>query len=297
MEVKRRTARSLVKRLSSDSDQIRTEAMCELRLMSKHDPEIRPFISDSGAIPLLLQFLYSASSTIQENAIATLLNLSISSREPLMSTPGMLDAVSYLLRCGESPTAVQTAAATIYSLLVVDDYRPIIGAKPHILSSLIELARNPNSTPRSIKDALKALFGVALYPLNRPRLVELGVVPVLFSIVVKDTRIGVVEDAVAVIVQVAGCYESVDAFRKVSGVQVLIDLLDPLIGSSVQVKENAVAALLNLVQCGGEKANEDMQEIGSALGGITELAENGSTRAKSKASALLGILSSYGLVS
>ncbi|XP_077217937.1 uncharacterized protein LOC143852440 [Tasmannia lanceolata] len=85
MEIKRRTAKLLVKRLSSDSEQTQIESLCELRLLSKHDHESRSLISDSGSIPLLTQFLYNSST--QENAIATLLNHSISSREPLMSTP------------------------------------------------------------------------------------------------------------------------------------------------------------------------------------------------------------------
>ncbi|XP_058107862.1 U-box domain-containing protein 4 [Magnolia sinica] len=297
MEVKRRTARCLVKRLKSDSDQIRTEAICELRLLSKHDPESRLFVSEAGAIPLLSQSLYISSSdhhtspNIQENAVAALLNLSISSRELLMSTPGLLDSLSHVLRYPSSPASFQAAAATVYSLLVVDHYRPIIGSKLSILSPLIDLLRSPNSPPRSIKDSLKALFAISLYPLNRPRLVDLGVVPPLFSLVVKDSRLGFIEDSTAIIAQLAGCYESIDAFRKVSGVSVLVDLLDVATGSSTRARENAASALLNLVQCGGEKVAGDIREMGSAaLAGISELAETGSSRAKSKAEALMSIL-------
>ncbi|KAL6010108.1 hypothetical protein ACLOJK_000539 [Asimina triloba] len=294
MEVKRRTARLLVKRLASDSDQIRTETICELRLLSKHDPDSRLFISEAGAIPILSQSLYlSENPEIQENAVATLLNISISNREPLMSTRGLIDALSHVLRHGSSPSAVQSAAATVYSLLVVDDYRPIIGSKPCILTPLIDLIRSSSSPLRSVKDGLKALFHVALYPLNRPRLIELGIVIPLFSIVLKDTRVGVVEDATAVIAQVAGCYESVDGFRKISGVGVLVDLLDPATGSSMRTMENTVSALLNLAQFGGAEAVRDIRGLGSmALKEIEELAETGSSRAKTKAMALLGILTS-----
>eukprot|EP00268_Persea_americana_P042450 TRINITY_DN4248_c0_g3_i1.p1 TRINITY_DN4248_c0_g3~~TRINITY_DN4248_c0_g3_i1.p1 ORF type:complete len:300 (+),score=35.49 TRINITY_DN4248_c0_g3_i1:216-1115(+) len=291
MEVKRRTARSLVQRLNSDSEQIRTQALCELRLLSKHDPDSRAYISEAGAIHLLLHLLYSTSPAAQENAIATLLNLSISDREPLMATPGLLDALAYLLRHPSSPASAQNASATLYSLLVVEDYRPIIGAKPQIVSALVDLLRSHSSPTRSIKDALKALFGIALYPLNRPRIVDLGAVPTLFSLALKDRSIGIMEDATAVIAQIAGCYESIDAFRKVSGVPVLADLLDPATGSTARVRENSVAALLNLIQSGGEKAMEDVREIGTAaIGGIADVAESGSSRAKSKASALLSIL-------
>ncbi|GMP41128.1 hypothetical protein CsSME_00011330 [Camellia sinensis var. sinensis] len=278
-EVKRRTIKTLVTKLGSVSEQTRTEALCELRLISKHDAESRPLIADAGAILYLAEALYSTSSIPQENATATLLNLSISSRETLMSTRGLLDALSHVLRNPTSSSSAESAAATLYSLLIVDDYRPIIGSKRDIVYALVDI------------DALKALFGIALYPLNRATIIELGAVPHLFSLVVKDGRVGVVEDATAVIAQIAGCEEAKDAFRKVSGIGVLVDLLDPSTGSSGRTKENSVSALLNLVQCGGEQVANTVRETGVALdGGIADVAKNGSSKGKSKAIALLKVL-------
>ncbi|KAG9458124.1 hypothetical protein H6P81_002632 [Aristolochia fimbriata] len=290
MEVKRRAARSLVQRLTSDSDRIRSDATCELRLLSKHDPDSRLFIAEAGAVPLLVQTLYSVDADAQENAVATLFNISISHREPLMSTPVLVDALGHVLRHPKSPSAAQTAAATLHSLLVVDAYRPIIGSKPHLLTPLIHLIQNPNSPTRSIKDGLKALFGVSLYPLNRPRLVELGIVPPLFNLVLKDSRLGIVEDSTAVIAQVAGCFESVEVFRQVAGVKVLVDLLDASTGSTLRVKENAVSALLNLVRCGGDAIGEDFREMGFAWDGILEVAETGSAKLKARATDLLNLI-------
>nr|DAD24217.1 TPA_asm: hypothetical protein HUJ06_025680 [Nelumbo nucifera] len=97
-----------------------------------------------------------------------------------------------------TPATVQTAATTLYSLLVIDEYRLIIGAKRDIIFALVDIIWNSNSPARSMKDALKALFGILLYPLNRVTMVELGAVPALFSLVVKDGRIGVIEDATTI---------------------------------------------------------------------------------------------------
>ncbi|GMH19293.1 hypothetical protein Nepgr_021134 [Nepenthes gracilis] len=292
MEVKRRTARSLIAKLSSVSEETRIEAICELRLLSKTDPEIRPIVADEGAVPYLSETLYSLSPISQENAAATLLNLSISSRESLMSTRGLLDALSHALRSpSTSPAAVQASAATLYSLLIDENYRPIIGSKRDILYALIDIIKNPNSPSRSIKDALKALFGVSLYPLNRSTMIELGAVPALFGIIVKDGRAGIVEDVTAVIAQIAGCEESGDAFRKVSGIGVLVDLLDPSTDSGGRIKENSVSALLNLVLCGGDKIKEEIR--GTALrvfDGIAAMAASGSPKGKSKAEALIKAL-------
>ncbi|KAL2498302.1 Ubiquitin--protein ligase [Abeliophyllum distichum] len=75
----------------------------------------------------------------------------------------------------------------------------------------------------------------------------------LFSLILKDGRVGLVEDVIAVIAQVAECEESWKAFKKVSWLEVLKDLLDNSTGSSYRTKENAVSALLNLINCGGEE--------------------------------------------
>ncbi|KAJ8774176.1 hypothetical protein K2173_009607 [Erythroxylum novogranatense] len=294
MEVKRRTARSLVTKLGSVSEQSRAEALAELRLLTKHDPDIRPIIADAGAIPYLAETLYSDAHDAQDNAAATLLNLSISSRDSLMSTRGLLDALSHALghhATSTSPSAVQSSAATLHSLLVVDSYRPIIGSKRDIAYSLIDIIKKPNSPPRSIKDALKAIFGIALYPLNRSTLIDLGAVAALFSIVLKDGRVGIVEDATAVIAQVAGCEESEAEFAKFSGIRVLMDLVDLSTGSSGRIKENAIGALLNLARSGGERVTREIREVGvEVVEGIRDVSEKGSSKGKGKAVGLLKLI-------
>ncbi|KAG2671896.1 hypothetical protein I3843_13G013100 [Carya illinoinensis] len=294
MEVKHRTVRSLITKLGSVSEQTRAEALSELRLMTKLDADTRPLIADAGAVPYLAENLYSSAHATQDDAAATLLNLSISSRAVLMSTRGLLDALSHVLRHHASSSyasAVQSSAATLHSLLIDEEYRPIIGSKRDIIYSLIDITKHSGSSVRSVKDALKALFGISLYPLNRKTVIDLGGVGPLFSLILKGFATGVVEDATAVIAQVAGCEESEEAFRKVSGIGVLVDLLDGATGSTMRVKENAVAALLNLVRCGRERIGREVREQGMlAVEGITDVAENGSSKGKSKAVALLKVL-------
>lgn len=292
MEVKRRAVNTLITKLSSVSEQTRTESLCELRLISKNDPDSRLLIADSdAAVGYISEALYSPVQVLQENAAATLHNLSISSKDSLMSSRGFLDALSHALLNPSSPFTAQCVAGTLYSLLLVEDYRPAIGHKRDILFGLVDLIRRPDSASRSIKDGLKALFGLALCPLNRAGLIGLGVVPALFSLVCKDGRVGVVEDATAVIGQIAGCEESWEAFRKVSGIRVLVDLLDNSTGSSIRTKENAVSALLKLVQCGGEEVSESIREMGlEVFDGIVDVVANGTEKGKSKGVALLEAL-------
>lgn len=158
--------------------------------------------------------------------------------------------------------------------------------------SLIDIVGFRDSPVRSIKDGLKALFGLSLCPLNRPLMVEFGIIGAIIGLVVRDGRVGVVEDATAVIAQVAGCKESVEAFRKASGVSVLVDMLNPETGSSSRIKENVVSGLLNLVNIGGEVVGEEIREVGFGLviDGLGEVVDSGSDKGKKRAQALMKIL-------
>ncbi|KAL2326356.1 hypothetical protein Fmac_025414 [Flemingia macrophylla] len=262
MEVKRRSVRSLVSKLSSVSEGARMEALMELRERRRHTPQ--PLHHREGAPH-------------------------VHARRPGRHRPRHLSPLLHLL-----PAAVQSAAAAIHSLLSsVDDYRPLVGSKREIVYALIDILRSHvSSPPRTIKDALKALFAIALHPLNRPSMVNLAVVPALFSLVVKDGRVGIVEDATAVIAQVAGCDDAVLAFRKISGLGVLADLLDLSTASSMRTKENAVSALLNLVRCGGEEVVADVRDVVAfgSLDGVADVRDSGSSKGRSKAAELLRLL-------
>ncbi|XP_074334453.1 U-box domain-containing protein 19 [Apium graveolens] len=285
------TVETLVHKLSSVSEQTRTESLCKLRLLSKNEPDTRPMIISAGAIPYISESLYSPCPVSQENSAATLLNLSIHDRHSVMSTNGLLDALSHALRNPTSPSASQSTSALLFSLLMEDHFRPIIGSKRDIIYALVDLIRNASSHPRSVKDALKALFGICLCQGNRGTVIELGAVPVLFSLVMKDGRVGIVEDVTAVIGQVAGCQQAWEEFGKVGGVGVLVDLLDLSTGCSYRIKENAVSGLLNLVEYGREEVVDSLRTVGTGLvNGISEVVNNGSVKGKSKASALLKML-------
>ncbi|XP_020236290.1 protein spotted leaf 11 [Cajanus cajan] len=299
MDTKRLTIRTLVSALTSPSDQTRLAALRHLHRTSNEDSAARPLIAAAGAVPLLAAALYSASHPIQDHAAATLLNLSISDRRPLLSSPALLPALAHLLSrhaTSSAASSVQAAAATLHSLLaVVAEFRPIVSSNPDILHALVGIISHPDSPTRSVKDALKASFGAALYPPSRVTLIRLGVVPFLFGLVAKGKdgkrRIGIIEDATAVIAQVAGCKESEEAFAKVSGVSVLAMMLGSESGScSLRTKENAVAALLNLVRCGSEKVVGEVRDKVGALDGIAYVQEHGSAKGKSKAIAFFKLL-------
>ncbi|GJN16691.1 hypothetical protein PR202_gb03710 [Eleusine coracana subsp. coracana] len=296
MEEKLHTARTLVGRLrgaaAAHDWSATADAVAEIRLATKSDPEIRAPLADAGAVPFLAAQLTSSSAAMVD-AAAALLNISISAREQLMSTPGLLDALTAALRSDSG--AAHHAAATVHSLLCVEPHRAAAVARRPLLAALVALVSAAPNT-RAVKDALKALFGVALHPPNRAVLVGLGVVRPLFALVMVDGRAGVVEDATAVVAQVAGCAESLDAFRWINGIRILLDLLEPDAANTPRTRENAAAALLNLVVAGGERAVAEVVAVGGAEEAVREFAEEAtvSPRGKAKAEALLRALEEGG---
>ncbi|XP_074320763.1 uncharacterized protein LOC141657424 [Silene latifolia] len=294
----RTRAESLITKLSSVSDETRSSALCRLRLLTKSTPSIRAYITtidDGAALSYLSESLYSTSSVTQDNAAATLLNLSISCPDTLMATPGLLHAISHSLSQHSnnySPSAVQSAAATLYSLSLHPDHRATIGSMRDILYTLLDIVSIPNSPSRSVKDSVKALFGLSLHPPNRDTMLSLDAAGVLFGRIVRDGRVGMLEDVTAVVAQLAGSHAAPVSFRTVGGVRVLVDLVG--LDATLRVRENAVGALLRLVEFGGEAVADEIREVGLGVifDGLGEVVHCGSDKAKIRAQALMDVLES-----
>ncbi|KAL6327678.1 hypothetical protein AAG906_022618 [Vitis piasezkii] len=151
MEVKRRTARSLVARLSSVSQQTRTEALCELRLISKHDPDSRCFIADAGAVPYLCETLYSALPSNKK----TLPPPSSTSPSPAANSScprAVSSTLSLMLRSPPPPRRHPGMRR-----------HPLQPSPRHRLHSWTLYV--PHAPPRSIK--MPSRHSSDLYPLNR----------------------------------------------------------------------------------------------------------------------------------
>ncbi|GAB2215600.1 hypothetical protein Droror1_Dr00019989 [Drosera rotundifolia] len=292
-ELKHQSATSLITKLGSVDAQTRRAALSELHLLTKTDPSLRPILASLGAIPFLSDTLYSSSHDAQSAAAAALLNISITTPQSLLDTPGLLDTISYTLMDDHtSPTTLQCCAATLTSLMIDEGARPIIGSKRDIVYALVRIVKKHDQYDgRSLRDVLRALFGIVLWEGNRGSVIELGGVEALFRVVKRDGRKGLVEDALAVIGQVAGCRESWEGFGKVDGVRVFVGIMCEA-GCGTRVKENAVAGVLNLVRFGGGNVREEVLGMmgEEAVEGVMEMADFGTPRGKSKATALIDVL-------
>ncbi|KAH6832128.1 ARM repeat superfamily protein [Perilla frutescens var. hirtella] len=272
---------ALVRKLSSRSIEERRAAVAEIRSLSKRSTDNRILLAEAGAIPILVNLLTSEDSQIQDNAVTSILNLSIyENNKGLIMLGNAIPSIVQVLRAG-SMEAKENAAATLFSLSLADENKIIIGASGAILA-LVDLLQN--GSPRGKKDAATALFNLCIYHGNKGRAVRAGIITALLKMLT-DSSSCMVDEALTILSVLASHQEAKAAIVKASTIPVLVDLLR--IGLP-RNKENASAILLSLCK----RDNENLACL-SRLGAViplSELAKTGTERAKRKANSLLETL-------
>ncbi|KAK4787973.1 hypothetical protein SAY86_019292 [Trapa natans] len=275
------TIEALVLKLSGQSIvDIRT-AVTEIRSLSKRRTENRILIAEAGAIPPLIRLLTSEDVLIQENAVTSILNLSIyEDNKGLIMLAGAVPSIVQVLRSG-SMEARENAAATLFSLSLGDENKIIIGSSGAI-PALVDLLQTGST--RGKKDAATALFNLCMYQGNRGRAVRAGIISALLMILTASGHC-MVDEALVILSVLSSCHEAKAAMMKAGMIPVLIDLTRTGLSRN---KENAAAILLSLCK-------RDAENLGciSRLGAViplTALARSGSERAKRKATSLLNLL-------
>ncbi|KAM0015127.1 putative U box domain, armadillo-like helical, Zinc finger, RING/FYVE/PHD-type [Helianthus debilis subsp. tardiflorus] len=266
----------LIRNLSSVSIQERRSALTKIRSLSKRSTDNRILLAESGAIPVLVRLLTSEDNFTQENAVTSILNLSIyENNKELIMLANAVPSVVQLLRTGTMETR-ENAAATLFSLSLANENKIIIGASGAI-PELVNLLGNGSN--RGKKDAATALFNLCVYQGNKGRAVRAGIIPVLLKMLSDSSMI---DESLTILSVLASHQEAKTAIVKASTIPVLIDLARIGLPRS---KENATSVLLSL--CKRDKDNLDCISRLGAVIPLTELANNGSERAKRKAKSLL----------
>ncbi|GFP83504.1 U-box domain-containing protein 11 [Phtheirospermum japonicum] len=268
--------KALVRSLSSRSTEARRSAVSEIRSLSKRSTDNRILLAEAGAIPILVNLLTSDDGQIQDNAVTSILNMSIyENNKGLIMLANAVPSIVQVLRAG-SPEAKENAAATLFSLSLADENKIIIGASGAI-SALVDLLSDGG--PRGKKDAATALFNLCMYHGNKGRAVRAGIVPALLKMM---TDWGMVDEALTILSVLAGHGEAKSAIVKGRTIPVLIDLLRTGLARN---KENACAILVSL--CKRDKESLACLSRLGAMIPLSEIARNGTERAKRKAGSLL----------
>ncbi|XP_022943939.1 U-box domain-containing protein 13-like [Cucurbita moschata] len=269
---------ALLHKLTSANIEDKRSAAGEIRLLAKRNANNRVAIAEAGAIPLLVDLLSTTDPLTQEHAVTALLNLSIcdNNKRSIMScraAPGIV----HVLKWG-SMEARENAAATLFSLSVVDEYKVMIGASGAI-PPLIALLNE--GTQRGKKDAATALFNLCFYQGNKVKAVRGGVVSILMQLLT-ESRIGMVDEALAILAILASNSEGRAAIGAAESVPTLVALIGT---GSPRNRENAAAVLMHI--CTGDRRHiVEAKELG-VISLLIVLAENGTDRGKRKATQLL----------
>ncbi|GJN16245.1 hypothetical protein PR202_gb03291 [Eleusine coracana subsp. coracana] len=188
----RLAAAFLVAKLSSAQhpDQL-LKATYEARKVSKRNALYRCCLVEANAVPWLLHLLASSdSSSVQDNAVAALLNLSKhpAGRTSLVQSGGVglvVDAVNV----AQKTEARQNAAAVLFYLSSEPEYREEIGRVPESVPTLVRLARDAAASYRGRKNALVSLYGLLQCQCAavHAKAVAAGAVPVLAAILLSST--------------------------------------------------------------------------------------------------------------
>ncbi|XP_044336177.1 U-box domain-containing protein 4-like [Triticum aestivum] len=267
----------LIDGLRSDSIEGQRSATSEIRLLAKHNMENRIVIADCGAINLLVGLLHSPDAKIQENAVTSLLNLSISDNNKIaIMNAYAIDPLVHVLETG-NPEAKENSAATLSSLSVIKEHKVRVG-RSGAVKPLVDFL--VSGTPQGKRDAAIALFYLSILDENKGRIVQANAVKQLVELM--DPALGMIDIAVAVLANLATIPEGRTAIGQARGIPALVEVVE--LGSA-RGKENVVAALLQLCKNSNRSCSIVLRE--GVLPPLVTLSRSGTPRAREKSQALL----------
>ncbi|XP_022848956.1 U-box domain-containing protein 9 [Olea europaea var. sylvestris] len=276
---------SLLEKMSSTlSDQ--KEAAREMRLLTKRMPSFRALFGEScSAIPQLLSPLSQSKSQnevqpdLHEDIITTLLNLSIhdNNKKLVAETPMVIPLLMDALRSGTIGTR-SNAAAALFTLSALDSNKELIG-KSGALKPLIDLLEEGHLL--AVKDVASAIFNLCILHENKLRAVRDGAVRVILKKIMNRMH---VDELLSILAMLSTSQTAVEQMGELGGVECLLSIIRET--SCARNKENCIAILFTI--CHSDRSKwKQVRDEENTYGTISKLAENGSSRAKRKASGIL----------
>ncbi|KAG7946497.1 hypothetical protein I3843_14G042200 [Carya illinoinensis] len=258
----------------------------ELRLLTKRMPSFRALFGESlDAIPQLLNPLSESRPQngihpdLQEDVITTLLNLSIheSNKKLVAETPMVIPLLMEALRSGTIDTRTNAAAA-LFTLSALDSNKALIG-KSGALKPLIDLLEEGH--PLAMKDVASAIFTLCMINENKAKAVRDGAVRVILK---KITDRMHVDELLAILAMLSSHQKAIEEMGELGAVPCLLSIIRE--STCGRNKENCIAILHSI--CLNDRTKwKEMREEENAHRTISELAENGTSRAKRKACGIL----------
>ncbi|XP_068642697.1 U-box domain-containing protein 40-like [Aristolochia californica] len=266
------------------SDQV--EGVTTLRRITKNSPDERVPLCSFRILAAMRPLLVSKYTTIQVNAVAAIVNLSLEKSNKV-----------HIVRCGAVPPLIDVlkggfveaqehAAGAIFSLALDDENKTaigVLGALPPLLHLVMR-----SESERTREDSALALYHLSLAQANRSKLLKLGAVSSLLGIAQTGE---LATRALIILGSLAASAEGRAALLDAHAVEKLVGMLIESEGGSRRtegVRENCVAVLYALSQSGMRFKGSAMA-VGAAEV-LREVAEQGNERAREKAKRMLMML-------
>ncbi|KAF8006792.1 hypothetical protein BT93_K0952 [Corymbia citriodora subsp. variegata] len=275
----------LLEKMSSDISEQKGAAK-ELRSLTKRMPSFRALFGESpDAIAQLLSPLSERQSQngthldLQEDVITTLLNLSIhdSNKKLVAEIPSVIPLLMDALRSGTIETK-SNAAAALFTLSALDSNKTLIG-KSGALKLLIDLLDDGH--PLAMTDVASAIFNLCIIHENRGRAVRDAAVGVILDKIAKRVH---VDEMLAILAMLSSHQRAIEEMCELEAVPCLLGVMRET--SCARNKENCVAILHTICFSDRTKLKE-LREEEKSHRTISELANNGTSRAQRKASGIL----------
>lgn len=284
------SATFLADRLVNGTSEEKNKAAYEIRLLTKTSIFNRSCLVEVGSIPSLLNILSSKDSLTQENAIAALLNLSKHCRsKSIIVENGGLELIIDVIKKGLKAEARQHAAATLFYIASIEEYRKLIGEISEAIPALVEMVRD--GTDRSKKNALVAIFGLLMHSGNHWRVLAARAVPLLLDLLTSSGKEELITDSLAVLATLAEKVDGTIAIVRRGALNTILRILDSC--TSRAGKEYCVSLLLALCINGGTNVVAHLVKSPSLMGSLYSLLHEGTSRASKKARALIKILHEF----
>ncbi|GKU85957.1 hypothetical protein SLEP1_g552 [Rubroshorea leprosula] len=276
---------SLLEKMSASISE-QKEAAKELRLLTKRMPSFRALFGESvDAIPQLLNPLSGGKSQsgahldLQEDVITTLLNLSIhdNNKKLVAETPMVIPLLMEALRSGTIETR-SNAAAALFTLSALDSNKELIG-KSGALKPLIDLLDEGHAL--AMKDVASAIFNLCIIHENKARAVRDGAVKVILNKIMDDVH---VDELLAILAMLSSHQKAIEEMVDLGAVPYLLHIVRE--NSCERNKENSIA-ILNTIFLSDRTTWKAIREEENTHGTISKLSQDGTSRAKRKASGIL----------
>lgn len=280
----------LADRLANGANKEMNKAAYEIRLLSKTSIFNRSCFVEAGVIPHLLKLFLSRDSLSQENAIAALLNLSKHSKsKAVIVENGGLELIVEVLKKGLKMEARQHAAATLFYLASIEEFRKMIGERTEAIPALMSMVKEGHD--RGKKNALVAIYGLLMHPGNHGKVLESGAVPLVLDLLTSSEREELVTDSLAVLATLAEKPDGAKVILRNGALPRIMGILD--CSTSRAMKEHCVSLLLALCVNGGVNVVALLVKSPSLMGSLYSLVSEGTSRASKKAGALITILHDF----